>query len=410
MRRFSVLRRAVLLAAVAASVAAGLAADTTAEAHRASSVPVMRAYETRYYIIHSDLDDQAIQEAAARLTAMAEEYHERTNGFSGQIRSRLPFYLFGTRAGYAAAGGRPGSAGQYNGRTLKALADKDNPDHVWRVVQHEAFHQFAREVIGGRLATWVNEGLAEYFGGGLWTGDHFLTGLVPPDRLARVKAMIAQDRLLPMGQMLSLTDRQWLAAMSGRNYDQAWSMVHFLVHAEAGRYRAGFEQFIKDASRGKSAPRAFAARVTTDLGQFQDAYRRWWLSQGDDPTADRYALAAIQTLTSFLARADSRGQRFADAEGFFQAGRAGQLQAAAGQRLPQRLLAGALDKAPTLGQWSLQGSDGPRLALTTPTGELVGSFAADDGLVTAVQVDVRPGPIKPAASGPAGLRPSEQSP
>jgi hypothetical protein len=369
----------------------------------------MRTYETRYYVIHSDLDEQTVQEAAARLTAMAEEYRQRTSGFSGRIRRRLPFYLFGSRAAYEAAGGRPGSAGQYDGKDLKALASPQDAQYMWRAIQHEAFHQFAREVIRGRPPIWVQEGLAEYFGGGLWTGDNFVTGLAPPERARRVKAMIAEGRLLPMGQMLSMTGRQWLASMSGRNYDQAWSMVHFLVHAEEGRYRPAFEDFINDLSGGRSPTKAFADRLGGDAEQFQARYCLWWLSQPADPTADRYALAVAQTLTSFLARAASQGQGFADAEAFFQAGRAGRLNSHPSQRLPESLLSGALAKAPALGRWSLGEGPAFTLALATPRMEFVGSFATDKGLVTAVRVDAREPAVSSAATGPAGRQPSPQS-
>lgn len=56
--------------------------------------PKLKLYKTRYYVIHSDLDLDTVREAAVRLTAMAEEYHQRTKGFSGTIRKRFPFYLF----------------------------------------------------------------------------------------------------------------------------------------------------------------------------------------------------------------------------------------------------------------------------------------------------------------------------
>ncbi|MDQ3440250.1 MAG: hypothetical protein M3478_07860, partial [Planctomycetota bacterium] len=129
--------------------------------------PALRAYETRYYTIHTDLGRDAAREAELRMTRMAEEYRRRTSDFSGEIRKKLPFYLFKREADYHAAGGTPNTAGEYNPNTLTlmAFAGDDGPNlQTWHAVQHEGFHQFADQVIGRGLPIWANEGLAEYFG------------------------------------------------------------------------------------------------------------------------------------------------------------------------------------------------------------------------------------------------------
>ena len=72
-------------------------------------------YETKYYIIHTDLDPDDAHEAAIRVTKMAEVYADRTRGFSGVIRKKFPFILFKDVEDYHAAGGPEGSAGVFNG-------------------------------------------------------------------------------------------------------------------------------------------------------------------------------------------------------------------------------------------------------------------------------------------------------
>ena len=117
------------------------------------------------------------------MTRMAEEYHARTQGFSGDIRERMPFYpvqecrrgiLQGRRAAWI--GGRLRS--EY--KSLMAIAGEDTQRQTWHVVQHEGFHQFAHFVIRGELPTWLNEGIAEYFGESVFTGDGFVSGVIPP--------------------------------------------------------------------------------------------------------------------------------------------------------------------------------------------------------------------------------------
>src|SRR5690242_10590675 len=94
----------------------------------AKSAPVeLKTYETRYYVIRTDLNEEQAKEAAVRMTRMAEEYVRRTQGFSGKITQRLPFYLFRHEEDYEAAGGPAGTAGVFTGEKLMAWAG-DRPD------------------------------------------------------------------------------------------------------------------------------------------------------------------------------------------------------------------------------------------------------------------------------------------
>ena len=102
----------------------------------------MQVFPTKYYIIHSDLPLDDVKEAVLRMTRMAEEYHARTQGFSGDIRERMPFFLFKNADEYYKAGGLPGSAGVFNpnDKSLMAIAGEDTQGQVWHIVQHEGFH------------------------------------------------------------------------------------------------------------------------------------------------------------------------------------------------------------------------------------------------------------------------------
>ncbi len=356
----------------------------------------LRAYPTKYYVIHTDLDVETVREAAARLSAMAEEYHRRTKGFSGTIRKRLPFYLFNRRQDYFAAGGMEGTVGVFKGSSLMAVVPEGGrTSSLWQIVQHEGFHQFAHRVISANLPVWVNEGLAEYFELGIWTGDNYVTGVIPPRRLQRLKGMIQRDQVRAFREMITMTRHEWNADVQWRNYCQAWSMVHFLVHADGGKYQSAFADFINDIADGRPWRFAFAQRFGRDVKAFQKRYEQWWSSLDDNPTAEKYVLAVVQTLTSYLARALSQRQRFRDAEAFFQAARDGRLKFHPQQWLPPRLLSSALKRAKTLGQWSLiKGRLGLAIVLTRPDGTtFTGTFTLRAKRVEEVEVRIsRPGP------------------
>jgi len=414
-RRFrpAIGRVAAFSCVLIASAYAGAA--QTGDGAGAPSEARLASYETKYYIIHSDLDIDTVREAAARLTAMAEEYHQRTKDFSGTIRAKLPFYLFSRPQDYLAAGGPPGSWGAYKsgGKSdmLMAFIPKEMGGDVWEVVQHEGFHQFADKVITGRLPIWVNEGLATYFGHGIWTGDGLVTGIVDPGRCQRVQAMIKADKVMPFAEMLSMSDQQWQSPIRMSNYDQAWSMVHFLVHADDGKYRGAFSGFIADLAARKQWKPAFAARFGRDVESFQNRYSQWWLALPENSDQELRTRATVATLTSFLGRARGEGQKFQTVEEFFDAARAGRLKISPSNWLPQSLLNRALDEAAKLKDWSIDnGRSLPQLKLALKEGPLtfVGSFTLNREGVDQVSVATER-PTPPAQGVKAGTKPPTTS-
>jgi hypothetical protein len=359
---------------------AALCARPAAAADPTPPAP-MRQYDSPYYTIHTDLEPNLVREAYARLTAMAEEYRERTQGFAGKTVTKLPFYLFSNKEDYLREGGLPGSAGVFTGERLMALALPEMRGGVWKVIQHEGFHQFAHRVISKKLPTWLNEGMAEYFGEGIWTGDGMVTGIIPPGRLKEVHGLIADHKLLGFSEMMVMESNEWNAAMASRNYDQAWSMVHFLVNGDGGKYCQPLNGFINDLSVGVKAKQAFANRFGSDEKAFQARYEQWWASQKEDATFELYAQAQAAILTSYLARAQYLNLKFATAEEFFDAVKDGNVQVS-GEKHPRLWLPAPLgDKAaqvaPRLGEWTLEAMNttSPRLVLKRSDGVVMrGTF------------------------------------
>ena len=371
--------------------------------------PALRTYQTRYYVLHTDLSPQAARAAAVRMTAMAEEYHRRTRGFSGAIRKKLPLYLFRRAADYHGAGGPQGSTGVFTGRKLLAVAGERPSRRTWHTLQHEGFHQFAHAVIRGHIPVWVNEGLAEYFGQAIFTGDGFVTGVVPPARLARLRQRIKADQARSFGRMMAMGRREWAGQISIADYDQAWSMVHFLVHGDGGRYTRALAGFIGDIGRGQRYEQAWLRHFGRDVEGFQARWRAYWLGLPADPTRHLYDKAVAATLTSFLARAASQRQRFAGFEEYLQAADAGRLKAHPEGWLPPKLLRDAVAQARRVGAWSIQTppEGPPRLLCRTRRGtRLIGSFAVRDGRVAAVTVEMSRAGESESPPGPEGRAPA----
>jgi hypothetical protein len=374
----------VLAGLMLLAVVAGLAVQAHAQAK-------LKTYKTKYYIIHTDLDTDGVQEAIVRMTAMADEYRRRTRGFSGKIRKRLPFYLFRNSKDYYAFGGIKGSAGVFMGGSLMAIAGEKTSGRTWHIVQHEGFHQFAHATIGRGIPIWADEGMAEYFGQGIFTGDGFVVGVIPPRRLARLKNEIKENKVKSFSKMMTMTNREWVKEMAMVNYDQAWSMIYFLIRAENGKYQKATMGFLKDISRGRLYLAAWTRNFGSDIKIFEKRWREYWLALPKNPTADLYDKAVAATLTSFFARAFSQRQKFKDADEFFQTARAGKLKAHKKDRLPKTLLTNALDKAGKIGKWSIEATKGrsPKLICIRDDGkQFVGTFVLKAGKVSKIDVKI----------------------
>ncbi len=376
----------------------------------------IRVYDTPYYTIKTDLDIDAVREAAVRVTSMYEEYRRATESFAAQTPKKMTIYIFRDERTYAAQGGRLELGGQFNVAKGVFINAKRGvaPTRVWEVAQHECLHQFAMAAIGDRLPIWVHEGLATYMEHGLWTGNSLITGVIPPERLKAVREMISKRQIAPFARMLAVGPREWeqlaKGESAGRMYDQVWSMIHFLYNAEDGKYRAAFGQFLGDVAGGKKWSDAWKGRLGGNVDAFEKLYAKWWLSLGDNPTEELYTRAAVETLASYLARAYTQEQKFKDAEEFFRSAADGKVKVKLDvlQWLPPGLLKETASKARPLGQWTISAdSQGlPQLVLTQKSGVMftAGFAVQKDDKPPKVTVTVDR-PTKPATQPTSTLAP-----
>ena len=371
----------VLVAWAVAAAAAGPASDRA---------PAVRRYETPYYLIHTDMEPPLAAEAVVRAKVMGDVFRKRTRelGFGGRIDRRLPFHLMRRREDYLATGAPAGSAGAFLGDRLVAAATGNGGGPAWHVVQHEAFHQFAAAHRGGELPAWANEGLAEYFGEALFTGDDFVTGVIPAWRLARVKRSLESGTFRPLPQFLAMTQDEWNEKVTAdealkAHYDQAWSVVQYLLHANNGKHRGVLVEFIKSIGAGNSASDAWREQVL-DTAELEAGWRRYWIEMPDEATPDLYATAAVQTLTSLRARAAAAGQSFKSFDEFLDAARTGRVKFPKDQWLPPSLVAAALEWTPKDARWELT-DNGVELEMSG-TRRFVGRYDIESGRVARVHV------------------------
>jgi hypothetical protein len=346
----------------------------------------LKKYDSRYYIFFSDLEPEKVEAAIARMTAVAEEYYQRTKGFGGAITKKFPFFLIADDATYKAVGGE--SAGCTWADRLCAHMTPAFAGEFWHVIQHEAFHQFSHNVISENLPGWIDEGMAEYFGESLWTGDGLESGIFPANRYTRFIPRVKDAKLTPFKDFIMLKSTDFRGVDM---YDQAMSMIHFFVHANNGKYQKQLSSYIKMTADGAPGDAAFAKAFGGNIAAIEKEYLAWWSASPATMCDHAYAEATVRTLTSFLGRAHTQGQKFADAAEFLKACHDGSLKKNAKQLLPDDLLADTLKRADALKEWSLDTPDKglPKLILTEPDGTVfTASFTTKDGKVDKVSVKV----------------------
>lgn len=349
-----------------------------------------RGYETPYYVILTDLDQRSVAEAIVRMTVLGEDLRRRTRemGFTGQIRQRLPFYLYRNRAAYLATGVPKESAGAFLGDHLVAAATDAKGGAAWHVVQHEAFHQFAAATTGQELPGWLSEGLGDYFGEALFTGDGYVTGVVPSWRLKRIQQSLRDGKFKPLNDLVVMPQAQWNQKVDMARYDQAWSLAQFLFHADGGKHNETLVSVVRALAANKTPEQSWRTSVA-DPAALERQWRDYWLALRDADTVEPYAEAAVATLASFLARAAAQGQSFPSFEAFSNALVKGDVRPPPVQWLPPSILAIAFDGLSKGGKWTLEGEAGnQRIVAKLSDGlTLVGRYTLTGQRVTNVHVE-----------------------
>lgn len=389
----------VLSCSLAASLA--LAANrpgrnpTTAPTTAPATAPAdanLQNYPTKYYALHYDLAPDDLREVMLRLTKMHETFHKRTTGYSSELPAKLPAYFYSKPEQYLATGAPPKSLAVVlhvkNANNLLALIDKPT-DLTWQAVQEQSFLQYAAAVIRGDLPPWVLIGLSQYFGEALYTGDDYITGVIPPERLAHIKTLIANKKFKPLKEFLIIPAKDWLDPHSC-NDDQAWALVHFLLHANDAKYQKGVVQFMNALGQGQTYHPAWISVFGPDIPSFQTEFETWWTNLPEQPKQTHYQRSDLAILTSFLARADSSGQHFENAAAFFSAAQHGDLKIKDEDWIPPSLLKKALKRVePVTEEFVLQNPKGQpsRLIRTIEDGKkLIGTYVLGTARVRTVTV------------------------
>jgi hypothetical protein len=240
-----------------------------------------------HYWVKTDLPAEPANTLTQHLNLMHEEYAARLASLPARAPTPLNVLLFADREDYQETlrmryGIRAaGTGGMFyvnpSGTALALWTGDLPPRRVLHVLRHEGFHQFAYSRFGTDLPLWVNEGLAELFGASVMVDGALVVGQSSARMLDDVQSSIELGTYVAFDRMLTMTPQQWSEALEHDTaaglYTQSWSMVHFLIYGDGGRYLDRFERYLRLINAGHLSREAFVrAFETDDFGAFE---RRW---------------------------------------------------------------------------------------------------------------------------------------
>jgi len=267
-----------------------------------------------HYRIKTDLPTERARELAQHLNIMHDEYSRRLASLPPRpgVEQVFDVYIFDTQRDYIDTLrtkfgiSAEGSGGMFFrsplGSGLAFFTENLPQRRIEHVIQHEGFHQFAHSRFGDDLPIWVNEGLAEFFGESVLVGNKLIIGQSSPRVIEHVKDAIERRTYIPFRVMLTMSGQQWGQAVRGGDaslqYRQAWSMVHFLVYGDGGKYQKPFERYLRLLNNGVQSEQAFIQVFGADLDAFDARWRQYAISS--KPSAFITAVERFEFLAAGL--------------------------------------------------------------------------------------------------------------
>ena len=281
----------------------------------------LRKYKTRHYELHTNLPRAEAVTYGHHMDRIFKEYSRRFRAFRFNSHKTLPLYLFRTSEQYESFLAKHDIFSRNTGgiffvqpkiTALASWTQGKSRSQTFATLQHEGFHQFAYYAIGTNLPIWVNEGLAGYFEEAIFVKNRVITGLGDARRIHRLKIALEKNLDTDFQTMLNLTGHEWQQIVSDNPqqgsllYDQAWSMVHYMVTGNKQRTNA-FVHYLQLLSRGYRSNRAFREAFGPDIITFRRGWESFTLKMEPDRVTS--AVARLEFLGYGLSLLHQRGEK-----------------------------------------------------------------------------------------------------
>jgi tetratricopeptide (TPR) repeat protein len=226
------------------------AAAKLEEERRASDWANAREKETAHFRIRANVPQEVLDEYADLLEAYYATFFRRFKVQPSPTlrRTKMRVNLFKNREDYVDSGGAPSGTGGYFSWLEGALNfyhDAADREFTRQVMLHEATHLLTY-LMNPELypPTWLNEGVAEYFGSAKVEGGkgklEMTPGQILDHRLLLLQQEIDEGKAMTLESVLSTPHLGYRY----RHYAYGWAFCHFLF--ESPKYGRKFDKFFKD--------------------------------------------------------------------------------------------------------------------------------------------------------------------
>lgn len=129
---------------------------------------------------------------------------------------------------------------------------------------------------------WIDEGLANYFGGSMYEQGKLRVGVIAPhgdlaNSLSQLQKSFREGTALRPNAIVAADANDFGGTEHEAYYAGAWTFVHFLLRADRGRYHGQFMHVIDDYRTGKGGVAAFRAAFGLEPNELAGAWERYVL-------------------------------------------------------------------------------------------------------------------------------------
>lgn len=255
-----------------------------------------KVFRSKYYLVRTDFPADEAKELARHMDATCESYIEMFKGLAKRRPSRFDLWLFQNEHDYQetlrtklqtdGTGSKGMCISWSNQIVLVGWKGNSTDDRMKALLQHEGFHQFA-SLLFRDLPTWANEGLAEVFERGIAVDGKIVIGEISLRDKKRLAAAL-EDGFKPFEDLFTIESDRWGAEVrlgeGSLNYLQAWSITHFFLWAEEGKYQKPFLKFLKVLNQRADWRQAWA--LAFGVPNFSAMEKKWREYVANVPTHD----------------------------------------------------------------------------------------------------------------------------
>lgn len=267
-------------------------------------------YESKYFSLTSDLTAQEAREVLLRLDLLVPEITQSFPSLRGAITHRFRVSVFRSIDAMRAAGAPADlTTSGYGSRDHKAyVLVGQNFQQAMHEMQGDVFVQYCNEAIENDqhyVPRWIIVGLARHFRFARFTGDGYVSGIIPYGMVEETQKVLAQGRFQAANEMMDLS-RDRTTGVDGYYSNKAWLISYYLEWGDKGAHYEAFSKYLHDVSRGV----AHKAAWQKEFGDFdiETHWKEWIKDLKPEVIHERYAQAIAQTLAAYLGRAALSGK------------------------------------------------------------------------------------------------------